>query len=76
MIDITTIKGETYSFDPDTERIFKGGYLLPSTEVEPVYSMPNSTGEPIFSGILMKTLNAILSLSGKVNPINDINEII
>jgi len=76
MIEITTMKGETYGFDPSTERIFKGGYLLPTTEVEPVYSFSELTGLPKFSGILMKTLNSILSLSGKINPISDINEVI
>lgn len=74
MITIVTIKGETYSFDPETERIFKDGYLLPSSEVEPVYSdSKNDKRPPKFSGILIKSINSILSLSGKINPISDSN---
>jgi len=76
MIDIITIaKGERYSFDPETQRIFKDGVLLPSTEVEPIYS---SVGEddPKFSGILLKATGSILTLSGNVNPVSDINTIV
>ena len=39
MIDIyNTITGEKYSFDEDTQRIFKDGYLLSSAQAEPIYS--------------------------------------
>lgn len=76
MIEIVTLKGEKYSFDPRTERIFKDGLVLPSTEAEPLYSNvtdPNSP--PKFSGLLLKTTNSILSLSGKINPVTDPNTI-
>lgn len=77
MIDIVTLKGEKYSFDPDTERIFKDNMLLSSTLVEPVYSDFNEDAPPMFSGILLKNINSILSLSGKINPvITDINSVI
>ena len=77
MIDIVTLKGEKYSFDPETERIFKDNMLLSSTLVEPVYSDFNEDSPPMFSGILLKNINSILSLSGKINPvITDINSVI
>lgn len=76
MIDIITIKGEKYSFEETTGRLFKDGLVLPSTLYEPVYS--NSFDEntpPKFSGILIKETNSILSLFGHINPISDINQI-
>jgi hypothetical protein len=77
MIDIITIKGEKYSFDPDTERVFKDGKLLSSASVEPVYSGFSEDEPPLFSGIFLKGINSILSLSGKINPvITDINSVI
>lgn len=76
MIDIVTIKGEKYSFDPDTQRIFKDGILVPSYKAEPVFSNTTEKDElPRFSGILLKDINSILSLSGKINPITDSNTI-
>ena len=76
MITITTIKGETYSFDPVSERIYKGGVVLPSHIAEPVYSKTNDKDEaPKFSGILLKESNTILSITGKINYITDPNSI-
>lgn len=73
MIEIVNFKGETYKFDPDTERIFKGGRLLDASEAEPVYS--NVDKKPEFAGILLKALGAILSRSGKINEVVDINSV-
>ena len=58
MIEILTKDGEIYKFDPETERIYKDGFLLPSTSVEPVYSDVN--GETKFSGIYLKQLIKLL----------------
>ena len=77
MIDIFTIKGEKYSFDEETERVFKDGHLLSSTVVEPIYSDSLSeTTPPRFSGLFLKAQGMIISLSGKINPITDPNTII
>ena len=73
MIDIITIKGEKYSFDETTQRVFKDGILLSSVNVEPVYSRPSKDSLPVFSGLLLKDSNSVLSKSGKINPITDIN---
>lgn len=75
MIDIATIKGELYSYDPDTLRIFCDGKLLSSAKVEPVYSLNDNTEMPEFAGILLKDTGNILSRSGKINKITDINAI-
>lgn len=77
LIDIVSFKGERYSFDPDTGRIFKNGKVLVSEFVEPVYSyMGNPGNPPTFSGIYFKDKNQILSLSGKLNPVvKDDNEV-
>ena len=77
MIDIYTDKGDKYSFDPMTGRIYKGGYVIPSTVAEPIYSnSPNPNTPPIFSGILFPGEGKILSLSGKYSQISDPNTII
>lgn len=76
MIDIyNTITGEKYSFDEETQRIFKDGYLLSSAQAEPIYSSLDEDDIPVFSGLLLKETNSILSLSGKINLITDINAI-
>lgn len=74
MIDILTLTGERYSFDPDTQRIFKNDILIPDTEAEPVFSELES-GQPEFSGIYLKRLNKVVSRSGKINTITDPNNI-
>lgn len=76
-IDIISFKGERYTFDPDTGRIFKDGKVIVSDLVEPVYSyMGNPNNPPKFSGIYFREKNQILTLSGKVNPVvKDDNEI-
>ena len=70
MIEIVTLKGEKYSFDPDTMRIFKSGVLLSSDDAEPIFS-DDVEGNPVFSGIYLKKENKILSRSGKINIVSD-----
>lgn len=77
LIEIVSFKGERYSFDPDTGRIFKDGKVIVSDLVEPVYSyMGNPQDSPKFSGIYFREKNQVLTLSGKVNPVvKDDNEV-
>lgn len=75
MRDIYTIKGEHYSYDENTTRIFKDGQLLSSTEAEPVFQGLSEDSVPMFAGIYLKNLDAILSLTGKLNPVTDVNTI-
>lgn len=73
MIEIVSFKGETYKYDPETERIFMGGRLLDPSEAEPIYSGVDK--RPEFAGIHLKTINSVLSRSGKINELTDINSI-
>ena len=75
MIDIYTIKGERYSYDDTTMRLFKDGTLLSQVVAEPVFQN-NSSGIPEFAGIYLKESNKIISLSGNINQIVDPNSII
>lgn len=76
MREIMSLRGERYSYDELTGRIFRDGVLLPSSEVEPVFSGNNKDGQvPRLSGILLKERGSILTLSGKENPIVDPNTI-
>lgn len=70
MIDIVTLRGERYSYDPDTFRIFKNNELIPDTIAEPVFS-DAADGEPEFSGIYLKPTNQIISRSGKINTVDN-----
>lgn len=75
MIEIISEKGERYSYDPGTDRIFRDNVLVSSVEAEPVFSSSDS-GIPRFSGIYLKNLGKILSLSGKYSQLSDPNTII
>ena len=69
VITITSVDGELYKFDPETERIFRDGVLVPSSQAEPVYSDVN--GLTKFSGLYLKNTKQILTLSGMKNPVTD-----
>ena len=75
MIEIVTLKGNKYSYDEVTQRIYKDNILLTSAQAEPVFSNIAKETVPKFAGIYLKDSNSILSLSGKINPITDINTI-
>ncbi len=73
MIKIKT-QGEEYFFDEDNFNVIKDGKILSSAEVEPVFFGNGSDSKPEFAGLFLKSRNAILTLSGEVNPITqDIN---
>lgn len=75
MIEITTIKGDKYSYDETNQRIYKNNILLTSAQAEPVFSNITDDQLPRFSGIYLKDNNSIVTLSGKINPTTDINSI-
>lgn len=73
MINIVSQKGESYSFDPSTLRVFKDGVVLSSSKVEPVYTS-SSNGMPSFSGLYLKDKGSILNMAGiEKQVITDIN---
>lgn len=75
MIDIYTIKGERYSYDETTMRLFKDGTLLSSNIAEPVFQK-NSSDIPQFAGVYLKDSNKVISMSGNINTVTDPNSII
>lgn len=75
MIEIVTKKGEVYSYDESTQRLFKDNRYIPRTEIEPVYSDNGQDKEPVFSGLYIKSSNSIITLTGNIKPVVDINSI-
>lgn len=75
MIEIVTKKGEVYSYDESTQRLFKDSRYIPRTEIEPVYSGNGQDKEPVFSGLYVKSSNSIITLTGNIKPVVDINSI-
>ena len=74
MIDIYTLKGERYSYDENTMRLFKDGVLLSSAVAEPVFQ-DNGSEIPEFAGVYLKDSNKVVSLSGNINTVTDPNSI-
>lgn len=72
MIEINTLM-DKYSFDENTGTIYKNGVIIPSSLCEPIYSSFSDDEEPQFAGILLKNKNSIVSLTGAINPVVDIN---
>lgn len=69
MIEIATLKGDKYSFDPLTLEVYLNGMLQDQSFLEPIFC-DDADGEPIFSGILNKVTNQIISRTGHVNNID------
>lgn len=68
--EIITLKGERYSVDEETGRIFKDGYVVPSNSAQIVYShLGDKNQPPKFSGIWLKDNNSILTLTGRIYPL-------
>lgn len=75
-IDIQTIQGDLFQYDPSNEFIYKNGAVTSRSEYEPVFMNhidPNIP--PSLSGIYIVKLNKVISLSGMINPLIDINQI-
>jgi hypothetical protein len=72
IIEVRTARGDVYNFDPDTMRVYKDSVLIPSSEIEPVFS-DSMTGEPEFSGLWIKSSNQLISRSGNITTITDPN---
>ena len=75
MIEIVTQRGEVYSFDPDTQRVFKGQMFVPRTEIEPVYSGSDDEGIPEFAGLYLKGKGSILTKNGVEKKLTQIDAI-
>ncbi len=72
MIDILTLRGDRYSFDPSTMIVYLNGIAQDVSMLEPLFS-DSAIGEPEFSGVLNKSTNQIISLNGHVNNIDSVD---
>lgn len=75
MIEIITEKGIKYTFDPNTQRLFRDQTFIPKTEIEPIYSGNNDDGQPELAGLYLKTKGTIITRNGiekKLTPIDSI----
>lgn len=73
-IDIQTVKGDLFQFDTDTELIYRNGSVVPRTDYEPVFlNHINPNVPPTLSGILIVKENKVISKSGRINQLVDIN---
>lgn len=77
MIDIVTSTGSVYRFDEETGIITKDNVVQPSYKCEAVYSdVTNRSQPPVFSGIYFKETNQLLTRSGNIHPVSDINSVL
>lgn len=67
--------GDQYRYDPQTHRVFRNDAFVSSVHVEPVFSGNDKDMEPIFSGLFIKSQNSILTLTGNLKPLTDIDNI-
>lgn len=75
MIEIVSKTG-VYKFDPETERLFKDNIFIPKSEIEPLYSgNGRDKSAPSFVGLWIKNKNQVITLTGNVKPLVDINQI-
>lgn len=65
IIAIISEKDESWSYDTETQRVFKDGKLVPELIAEPVFSKSSDSEVPEFSGIYIKATGQVLSRSGK-----------
>ncbi len=75
MIEIVSKSG-VYKFDPETERLFKDGIFIPKSEIEPLYSgNGREKSAPTFAGLWLKNKNQVVTLTGNVKNLVDINQV-
>ena len=75
MIDIISKKGEVYSYDPNTGRVFKDQMFIPRTEIEPVFSGSSDDDIPEFAGLYLKNRGAVLTKNGVEKKLTQIDAI-
>lgn len=74
MIEIKTIIGnDTYTIDPDNQKVYKNGVFVPSAEL--TYSNFDEDDVPQISGIYLRDRNVLVSMSGVISPVTDTDQI-
>ena len=77
MIDIYTPTGQLYKFDESTNRIIRNGIVVSSVEAEPVFSdVTNRSNPPTFAGVWLKTTGQIITRSGQIHHVSDVNAVL
>lgn len=72
MIEILS-EGDKWGFDEATQRLYKNDMVVPERDAIPVYSNSDKDALPEFSGIYVKATGCIISLSGNVNKIENVD---
>jgi hypothetical protein len=72
MIEINTDSNNVYKYDEENNLIYKNDVLLPSSQAEAIFS---SSNPPEFAGIHLIGSNQIISLSGQVHLVENVDNL-
>jgi len=75
MVKINSSDGSVYEFNEITKEIKKNGIVLSGGIAEPVYTNnENENAVPTFSGIYLKNVGKIVSITGSINTVTQSKE--
>lgn len=75
MVKINSADGNVYEFNEITKEIKKNGIVLSDGIAEPVYTNnENESAVPTFSGIYLKNVGKIVSITGSINTVTQSKE--
>ena len=75
MVKINSSDGSVYEFNVITKEIKKNGIVLSDGIAEPVYTNnENENAVPTFSGIYLKNVGKIVSITGSINTVTQSKE--
>lgn len=75
MVKINSVDGSVYEFNEITKEIKKNGIVLSDGIAEPVYTNnENESAVPTFSGIYLKNVGKIVSITGSINTVTQSKE--
>lgn len=75
MVKINSSDGSVYEFNEITKEIKKNGIVLSDGIAEPVYTNnENESVVPTFSGIYLKNVGKIVSITGSINTVTQSKE--
>jgi hypothetical protein len=75
MVKINSSDGNVFEFNEITKEIKKNGIVLSDGIAEPVYTNnENENAVPTFSGIYLKNVGKIVSITGSINTVTQSKE--
>ena len=75
MVKINSSDGSVYEFNEITKEIKKNGIVLSDGIAEPVYTNnENENAVPTFSGIYLKNVGKIVSITGSINTVTRVRK--